>query len=99
MAGIIQATAAGQGVECKVLVSDAEVATAGAQLARHARVRDLVLMTVYGPLQYPRLGLVEAVLFRHGQTAPARSDARSVGEGSDGSGCLGCFARGESCLV
>jgi nucleotide-binding universal stress UspA family protein len=54
-------------VRCKFFVSDAEGGAAGAQLAKHARVRDLVLMTAYGPLQYPRLGLVEAVLFGTGR--------------------------------
>ncbi len=67
IASLIRATAVEQGVPCEVLVSDVEATSAGAQLARHARVRDLVVVSVHGPLQYPRLGLVEAVLFGTGR--------------------------------
>jgi len=67
IASLVRATAAEQGVRCEVLVSDFEREAAGAELARHARVRDLVLMSIYGPLQYPRLALVQAVLFSTGR--------------------------------
>jgi nucleotide-binding universal stress UspA family protein len=64
---LIQATADDQGVSCKIFISDAEISAASAQLARYARVRDLVLVSVYGPLQYPRQELVRAVLFGTGR--------------------------------
>jgi nucleotide-binding universal stress UspA family protein len=56
-------------VACDILVSDIQgsSAAAAAQLARYARVRDLVILSAYGPLQYPRLDLVQAVLFRTGR--------------------------------
>lgn len=56
-------------VACEILVCDIQgsSAAAAAQFARHARLRDLVVVSVYGPLQYPRLDLVEAVLFRTGR--------------------------------
>lgn len=82
IADLITAKADEQGVACKILISDTEGsahgAQAGAQLARHARVRDLVVMSVHGPLQHPRQGLVEAVLFGTGRPlllvpAPARA--------------------------
>jgi nucleotide-binding universal stress UspA family protein len=67
IATLIQARAGEQGVPCKVLINDAEVPGPGAQFARHARVRDLVVVSVYGALQYPRQGLVQAVLFGTGR--------------------------------
>jgi nucleotide-binding universal stress UspA family protein len=67
IATLIQVRAGEQGVPCKVLISDAEVSAAGAQLARHARVSDLVVVSVYGALQYPRQELVQAVLFGTGR--------------------------------
>jgi nucleotide-binding universal stress UspA family protein len=67
IASLVGATAAEQGVRCEVLGSDFEGQAAGAQFARHARVRDLVVMSVYGPVQYPRLAFVQAVLFGTGR--------------------------------
>jgi nucleotide-binding universal stress UspA family protein len=67
IASLFGATAAEQGVRCEVLVSDLEGQAAAAQLARHARVHDLVVVSVYGPLQHPRLALVQAVLFGTGR--------------------------------
>src|SRR5499426_3295067 len=65
---LLNARASEQDVWCEILVSDAQGSiAAGVQLARHARVRDLVVASVYGPLQYPRLDLIEAVLFRTGR--------------------------------
>ena len=66
-AALIQARAREQGVPCKLLISDARGSEGGAQLARHARVRDLVLVSVHGPLKQPRQALVEAVLFGTGR--------------------------------
>src|SRR3954454_8527507 len=66
-AALIQARAREQGIPCKFLISDARGSEGGAQLARHARVRDLVLVSVYGPLKQPRQALVEAVLFGTGR--------------------------------
>ena len=86
-------------MRCKFFVSDAEGGAAGAQLAKHARVRDLVLMTVYGPLQYPRLGLVEAVLFGTGRPLMLVPAHAGPFRDSDRRGCLGRLARGEPCLV
>ncbi|WP_363351864.1 hypothetical protein [Methylocystis echinoides] len=48
-------------------MSNLEGEAAGAELARHARIRDLVAVSVYGPLEYPRLALVQAVLFGSGR--------------------------------
>jgi nucleotide-binding universal stress UspA family protein len=67
IASLVRASGAEQGVECEVLVSELEGEAAGAQLARHARIRDLVAVSVYGPLEYPRLALVQAVLFGSGR--------------------------------
>lgn len=67
IASLVRATATEQEVRCEVLVSDFESKVVGAQLARHARARDLVVVSVHGPLQYPRLALVEAVLFGTGR--------------------------------
>src|SRR5262245_3435549 len=65
---LLNARASEQDVWGEILVSDAQDAvSAGAQLARHARLRDLVVVSVYGPLQYPLLDLIEAVLFRTGR--------------------------------
>lgn len=85
IATLIKTKADEQAVPCEVLISDTEIsahgAQAGAQLARYSRVRDLVLMCVYGPLQYPRQGLVEAVLFGTGRPlllVPAHGSPFSV---------------------
>jgi nucleotide-binding universal stress UspA family protein len=67
IASLLGATATDQAVRCEVLVSEFEGQAAGAQLAKHARVRDLVVVSVCGPLQYPRLTLVQAVLFGTGR--------------------------------
>jgi nucleotide-binding universal stress UspA family protein len=67
IASLIHATASQQGVECEVLISDSEGQVAAAQLARRAPVRDLVVMTVYGPVQDRRLAFVQGVLFRTGR--------------------------------
>jgi nucleotide-binding universal stress UspA family protein len=67
IASLFGATAAEQGVRCEVIVSDLEGQAAAAQLARHARVRDLVVVSVYGPVQHPRLALIQAVLFGTGR--------------------------------
>lgn len=67
IASLVRATAAEQGTGCEVLVGELDGQAGSAQLARHARVRDLVAMSVYGPLQYPRLALIQAVLFGTGR--------------------------------
>jgi nucleotide-binding universal stress UspA family protein len=67
IASLIRATGAEQGVRCEAFVSDFEGQAATAQLARYARVRDLVVASVYGPVQHPRLALVQAVLFGTGR--------------------------------
>ena len=67
IASLVRATAAEQGVRCEVLVSDVEGQAAGAQLARHARVRDLVVVSVHGRCSIRVLGLVQAVLFGTGR--------------------------------
>lgn len=67
IASLVRATAADQRVGCEVLVSNLEGQAANAEFARHARVRDLAVVCVYGPVQYPRLALVETVLFGTGR--------------------------------
>jgi nucleotide-binding universal stress UspA family protein len=67
IASLVRATATDQRVGCEVLVSDLEGQAANAELAMHARVRDLLVVSVYGPVQYPRLALVETVLFGIGR--------------------------------
>jgi nucleotide-binding universal stress UspA family protein len=60
-------TARQAGASCEALTDAGNPASAGTRLANHARLRDLVAVSVYGPLHYPRKSLVEAVLFGTGR--------------------------------
>jgi hypothetical protein len=84
-------------VACDILVSDIQgsSAAAAAQLARYARVRDLVILSAYGPLQYPRLDLVPGRSFSHRKTATARAAGSWAVPPPDSGRRLGCYSGGE----
>jgi nucleotide-binding universal stress UspA family protein len=66
-AALVRSEARGAGVEHLILPPEEKSAALRERLIALAQVRDLTIFSAYGPLVYPRLGLVEAALFRSGR--------------------------------
>jgi nucleotide-binding universal stress UspA family protein len=67
IASLVEEAAALAGVPCAMLQEERGSSSLRKVLIDNACVRDLVTLDVFGPLRYPRQGLVEAVLFGTGR--------------------------------
>jgi len=66
-ADLVRSEARRAGVDCAILGETDYSPSLGQMVTAAAQVRDLTMLGVYGPLAYPRQGLIEAAMFGSGR--------------------------------